>query len=112
METTTEEQEKMYEEFFKYPLLAEQVALNLDHLNYRYNRLRAIDTLDPSNKEEFLMIFDSFLAISLILSWSNRKSSVSVQLQCSPILMFIPLAANSIEILLPRTVKFIKLKVF
>lgn len=53
VKTKTDKQEKKYEDFFKYSLLAEQVVLNLDHLNYRYNRLRAIDTLDPSNKKSF-----------------------------------------------------------
>lgn len=79
METTTEEQEKMYEEFFKYPLLAEQVVLNLDHLNYRYNKLREINTLDPSNKEEFLMTFDSFLVLFRAFFLENGDVQYTIQ---------------------------------
>ena len=78
-EIKKDEQKIKYEEFFRFPLLAEQVALNLDHLNYRYNRLRAIDTLDPSNKEEFLMIFDSFLVLFRALFLENGDAQYTIQ---------------------------------
>ena len=52
-EIKKDEQKIKYEEFFRFPLLAEQVAMNIDHLNYRHNRLKDIDITDPSNKEDF-----------------------------------------------------------
>ena len=68
------EHENEHEEFFKFPLLAEQVAINIDHLNYRYSRLSAIDVTDSSNKEEFFMAFDAFLVLFRALFLENRDT--------------------------------------
>lgn len=73
------EHENEHEEFFKFPLLAEQVAINIDHLNYRYSRLSAIDVTDSSNKEEFFMAFDAFLVLFRALFLENGDTQYTIQ---------------------------------
>ena len=41
----------------------EQVAFNLEQLEYRYNRLVEIDTFDKGNQCLYLMTFDSFIVL-------------------------------------------------
>jgi hypothetical protein len=41
----------------------EQVAFNLEQLEYRYNELVEIDTSDKENQRLYLMIFDSFIVL-------------------------------------------------
>lgn len=42
---------------------AEQVAFNLEQLEYRYNRLVEIDTFNKGNQCLYLMTFDSFIVL-------------------------------------------------
>ena len=78
-EIRNDEQKVKYEEFFRFPLLAEQVEMNINHLNYRYNRLKDIDVTDPANKEEFLMAFDAFLVLFRALFLENGNTQYTIQ---------------------------------
>ena len=78
-EIRNDEQKVKYDDFFKFPLFAGQVALNIDHLNYRYNRLKSINVTNPSNNEEFLMVFDAFLVLFRALFLENGDVQYTIQ---------------------------------
>lgn len=57
----------------------EQIIFNLEQLNYRFSRLSEIDTTKESNKKEYLMIFDSFIALFRALFLEKGQEQYSVQ---------------------------------
>jgi hypothetical protein len=57
----------------------EQIIFNLEQLNYRFSRLSEIDTTKESNKKEYLMIFDSFIALFRALFLEKGQKQYSVQ---------------------------------
>ena len=58
---------------------AEQIAFNLEQLNYRFARLSEIDTTKKENQKEYLMLFDSFLALFRALFLEKGTKQYSVQ---------------------------------
>lgn len=70
------EQEKIdiYSKLYNTPF-AEQVAFNLEQLEYRYNKLVEIDTLDKGNQCLYLMTFDSFIVLfrAMFLEPGNKQ---------------------------------------
>ena len=71
-------EEKTFMSLYQRPF-AEQVAFNLEQLNYRYSRLSEIDTTKKENQKEYLMLFDSFLALFRALFLENGVKQYSVQ---------------------------------
>ena len=72
----------MGEETFKslyQGLFAEQIVFNIEQLNYRYNRLSEIDVTNKNNQKEYLMLFDSFIALFRALFLEKGKKQYSVQ---------------------------------
>ena len=57
----------------------EQIIFNLEQLNYRFYRLTKIDTTKENNKKEYLMIFDSFIALFRALFLEKGQKQYSVQ---------------------------------
>ena len=78
-EIKNNEQNIKDEKLFRFPLLTGQVALNIDHLNYRYNRLKSINVTDHSNNEEFLMVFDAFLVLFRAVFLENGNTQYTIQ---------------------------------
>ena len=70
-------EEKTFISLYQRPF-AEQIAFNIEQLNYRYKRLSQIDTTNKENQNEYLMLFDSFLALfrALFLEKGTRQYSV------------------------------------
>lgn len=68
-------EEKTFMSLYQRPF-AEQVAFNLEQLNYRYFRLSQIDTTNKENQKEYLMLFDSFLALALSLEKGAKQYTV------------------------------------
>ena len=70
------EQEKIdiYSKLYNTPF-AEQVAFNLEQLEYRYNKLVEIDTHDKKNQSIYLMTFDSFIVLfrAMFLETGNKQ---------------------------------------
>lgn len=58
---------------------AEQIAFNLEQLNYRYSRLSQIDTTNKKNQNEYLMLFDSFIALFRALFLERGAKQYTVQ---------------------------------
>ena len=71
-------EEKTFMSLYQRPF-AEQVAFNLEQLNYRYTRLSEIDTTRKENQKEYLMLFDSFLALFRALFLEKGAKQYSVQ---------------------------------
>ena len=71
-------EEKTFMSLYQRPF-AEQVAFNLEQLNYRYARLSEIDTTRKENQKEYLMLFDSFLALFRALFLEKGAKQYSVQ---------------------------------
>ena len=71
-------EEKTFMSLYQRPF-AEQVAFNLEQLNYRYARLSEIDTTKKENQKEYLMLFDSFLALFRALFLEKGTKQYSVQ---------------------------------
>lgn len=71
-------EEKTFMSLYQRPF-AEQVAFNLEQLNYRYARLSEIDTTRKENQKEYLMLFDSFLALFRALFLEKGTKQYSVQ---------------------------------
>ena len=67
-------EEKTFISLYQRPF-AEQIAFNIEQLNYRYKRLSQIDTTNKENQNEYLMLFDSFLALfrALFLEKGTNK---------------------------------------
>lgn len=71
-------EEKTFMSLYQRPF-AEQVAFNLEQLNYRFARLSEIDTTKKENQKEYLMLFDSFLALFRALFLEKGTKQYSVQ---------------------------------
>ena len=71
-------EEKTFMSLYQRPF-AEQIAFNIAQLNYRYARLSEIDTTKKENQEEYLMLFDSFLALFRALFLEKGANQYSVQ---------------------------------
>lgn len=71
-------EEKTFMSLYQRPFI-EQIAFNLKQLNYRYARLSEIDTTKKENQKEYLMLFDSFLALFRALFLEKGTKQYSVQ---------------------------------
>ena len=71
-------EEKTFMSLYQRPF-AEQIAFNIAQLNYRYARLSEIDTTKKENQEEYLMLFDSLLALFRALFLEKGAKQYSVQ---------------------------------
>ena len=71
-------EEKSFISLYQRPF-AEQIAFNLEQLNYRFERLSEIDTTKKENQKEYLMLFDSFLALFRALFLEKGTKQYSVQ---------------------------------
>lgn len=71
-------EEKTFMSLYQRPF-AGQVAFNLEQLNYRFSRLSEIDTTKKENQKEYLMLFDSFLALFRALFLEKGAKQYSVQ---------------------------------
>lgn len=58
---------------------AEQIVFNIEQLNYRYIRLSQIDTTIKENQSEYLMLFDSFIALFRALFLEKGTKQYTVQ---------------------------------
>lgn len=58
---------------------AEQVAFNIDQLRYRYAKLSNVDLAKKENQNEYLMLFDSFLALFRALFLEKGSKQYTVQ---------------------------------
>ena len=70
-------EEDVYKSLYERPF-AEQIAFNMEQLNYRFARLSTIDLTKHENQKEYLMLFDSFLALfrALFLEKGNKQYSI------------------------------------
>ena len=64
--------------FYEKPF-AEMLSFNIDQLNYRYAILQSIEANDLQRKQEYLMVFDSFLVLFRALFLENGNKQYSVQ---------------------------------
>ena len=71
-------EEETFKSLYQGPF-AEQIAFNIEQLNYRYNRLSEIDVTNKNNQKEYLMLFDSFIALFRALFLEKGKKQYSVQ---------------------------------
>lgn len=71
-------EERTFISLYQRPL-AEQIAFNIEQLNYRYRRLSQIDTTNKENQNEYLMLFDSFLALFRALFLEKGAKQYTVQ---------------------------------
>ena len=71
-------EEKTFISLYQRPF-AEQIAFNIEQLNYRFKRLSQIDTTNKENQNEYLMIFDSFLALFRALFLEKGAKQYTVQ---------------------------------
>lgn len=71
-------EEKTFISLYQRPF-AEQIVFNLEQLNYRYIRLSQIDTTNKENQNEYLMLFDSFLALFRALFLEKGAKQYTVQ---------------------------------
>lgn len=71
-------EEKTFISLYQKPF-AEQITFNIEQLNYRFARLSEIDTTQKENQKEYLMIFDSFLALFRALFLERGAKQYTVQ---------------------------------
>ena len=71
-------EEEVFKSLYVKPF-AEQIAFNLEQLEYRFARLSEIDTTKKENQKEYLMLFDSFLALFRALFLEKNEKSYSMQ---------------------------------
>ena len=71
-------EEEVYKSLYERPF-AQQIAFNIEHLEYRFARLSAIDLSKHENQKEYLMLFDSFLALFRALFLENGNKQYSIQ---------------------------------
>lgn len=71
-------EEKTFISLYQRPF-AEQIVFNLEQLNYRYIRLSQIDTTNKENQNEYLMLFDSFLALFRALFLEKGTKQYTIQ---------------------------------
>ena len=69
--------DEVYKSLYERPF-AEQIVFNIEQLNYRFARLSEIDTTKKENQKEYLMLFDSFLALfrALILEKGTKQYTI------------------------------------
>ena len=70
--------EEVYKSLYERPF-AQQIAFNLEQLDYRFTRLSAIDVTKQENQKEYLMLFDSFIALFRALFLENGNKPYSIQ---------------------------------
>ena len=58
---------------------AERFAFNVDMLNYRINRLLAIDTFQKENMQEYQMVFDATMTLFRSIFLENRNVNYTMQ---------------------------------
>jgi len=58
---------------------AEQIAFNIEQLEYRYERLSGVDTTKKENQSEYLMLFDSLLSLFRALFLERGTKPYSIQ---------------------------------
>lgn len=70
-------EEAEYKSLYERPF-AQQIAFNMEQLEYRFARLSAIDLTKRENQKDYLMLFDSFLALfrALFLEKGNKPYSI------------------------------------
>ena len=71
-------EEEVYKSLYERPF-AQQMAFNMEQLNYRFARLSEIDSTKHENQKEYLMLFDSFLALFRALFLENGNKQYSIQ---------------------------------
>ena len=71
-------EEKIFLSLYQRPF-AEQIVFNIEQLNYRYKRLSQIDTTNKENQNEYLMLFDSFLALFRALFLEKGTKQYTIQ---------------------------------
>lgn len=71
-------EEDVYKSLYERPF-AKQIAFNIEQLDYRFARLSAIDLTKRENQKEYLMLFDSFLALFRALFLENGNKQYSIQ---------------------------------
>ena len=71
-------EEETFSSLYQRPF-AEQIAFNIEQLNYRYNRLSEIDVTNKDNQKEYLMLFDSFIVLFRALFLEKGEKQYSVQ---------------------------------
>ena len=71
-------EEKTFISLYQRPF-AEQIVFNLEQLNYRYKRLSQINTTNKENQNEYLMLFDSFLALFRALFLEKETKQYTIQ---------------------------------
>lgn len=69
--------EEVYKSLYDRPF-AEQIVFNIEQLNYRYKRLSSIDTTKKKYQQEYLLVFDSFLALfrALLLERGDKQYTI------------------------------------
>ncbi|MBO7529583.1 MAG: hypothetical protein J6T37_06885 [Bacteroidales bacterium] len=70
--------EEVYKSLYERPF-AEQIVFNIEQLNYRFARLSEIDTTKKENQKEYLMLFDSFLALFRALFLEKGTKQYTIQ---------------------------------
>ena len=73
-------EEDVFKSLYERPF-AEQIAFNLEQLEYRFARLSEIDTTKKENQKEYLMLFDSFLALFRALLLEKNESKLANQFE-------------------------------
>ena len=70
-------EEEVYKSLYERPF-AQQIVFNIEQLDYRFARLSAIDLTKREKQKEYLMLFDSFLALfrALFLEKGNKQYSI------------------------------------
>ena len=71
-------EEEVFKSLYERPF-AEQIAFNIEQLEYRFARLSGIDMTKKENQKEYLMLFDSFLALFRALLLEKNEKSYSLQ---------------------------------
>ena len=57
-------------------LFSSQLEFNIEQLKYRFEKLSKIDTTKKENQKEYLMIFDSFLALFRALFLEKETNNI------------------------------------
>jgi len=71
-------EEKTFISLYQRPF-AEQIAFNIEQLDYRFARLSEIDTTKKENQKEYLMLFDSFLTLFRALFLEKGTKQYTIQ---------------------------------
>ena len=71
-------EEDVFKSLYERPF-ADQIAFNLEQLEYRFARLLQVDATKKENQKEYLMLFDSFLALFRALLLEKNEKTYSLQ---------------------------------